>query len=133
MKICIPTLGEKGFDEQVSEHFGSAPYFTIIDLESNRLEIINNQNQHHRHGQCHPMRTLNDRQISGVICSGVGRRAVELLNADGVKVYLGNGNTVKETIEQYQQGNLKELTVDCACGGHDHGHSCQAHFHLNKE
>lgn len=40
MKICIPTLGEKGLDEQVSEHFGSAPYFTIIDLESNGVEII---------------------------------------------------------------------------------------------
>lgn len=125
MKICIPTLGEKGLDEQVSEHFGSAPYFTIVDLNSNGVEIFNNGNQHHSHGGCHPMQFLNGKGIDSVVCGGMGRRAVELLNSDGIKVYLGNGNTVKTIVEEYKQGNLKELTVDCACGGHDHGHSCR--------
>jgi predicted Fe-Mo cluster-binding NifX family protein len=124
MKICIPTSGEKGLDEQVSEHFGSAPYFTIVDSESNGVQIINNGNQHHSHGQCHPMGALTGQGIDGVVCGGMGRRAVELLNSDGIKVYLGNGNTVKTIVEEYKQGNLKELTVDCACGGHDHGHGC---------
>jgi predicted Fe-Mo cluster-binding NifX family protein len=117
MKICIPTLGEKGLDEQVSEHFGSAPYFTIIDLDSNGVETINNQNQHHSHGQCHPMGALAGKGIDGVICGGMGRRAVELLNSDGIKVYLGNGNTVKTVVEEYKNGDLKELSVEGACAG----------------
>ena len=124
MKICIPTLGERGFDEQVSEHFGSAPYFTIIDLDSNGIEIIDNPNQHHDHGQCHPMHSLSGKGIDGVVCGGMGRRAVELLNSDGIRVYLGNGNMVKTIVEAYQKGNLEELTADNACGGHDHDYSC---------
>lgn len=124
MKICIPTLGEKGLNEQVSEHFGSSPYFTIVDLDSNGVEIINNRNQHHSHGQCQPMQFLYGKGIESVVCGGMGRLAVELLNSDGIKVYLVNGNTVKTIVEEYKQGNLEELTADNACGGHDHGHSC---------
>lgn len=124
MKICIPTLGEKGLEEQVCEHFGSAPYFTIVESDSNEVEIVNNQNQHHSHGVCHPMASLSGKGIDSVVCGGMGRRAVELLNSDGIKVYLGSGSTVKNLVEQYKQGDLKELTVANACGGHDHGHSC---------
>lgn len=118
MKICIPTLGEKGFDERVSEHFGSAPYFTIVDLESNGVEIINNHNQHHSHGQCHPLGSLTGKGINGVVCGGMGRRAIELLNADGIKVYLGNGSIVKTIVEEYKNGSLKELSAEDACAGH---------------
>ncbi len=118
MKICIPTLGSKGLDEQVSEHFGSAPFFTVIDLDSNGIEIINNQNQHHSHGQCHPMASLTGKGINGVVCGGMGRRAVELLNSDGIKVYLGNGSTVRNVVEEYKRGNLEELSAEGACGGH---------------
>lgn len=124
MKICIPTLGEKGLNEQVSEHFGSAPYFTIVDLESNGVEIINNQNQHHNHGECQPMGALTGKGIDSVVCGGMGRGAVERLNAGGIKVYLGNGDIVKNIVEEYKQGNLKELSAEGACAGHDHGHSC---------
>jgi Uncharacterized conserved protein len=124
MKICIPTLGERGLNEQVSEHFGSAPYFTVIDLDSYGVEIINNQNQHHDHGQCNPIGSLTGKGINSVICGGMGQGALELLNSDGIKVYLGNGNTVKTMVDEYKRGNFKELTADSACGGHDHGHGC---------
>ncbi|MGE5559018.1 MAG: NifB/NifX family molybdenum-iron cluster-binding protein [Bacillota bacterium] len=124
MKICVPTIGNKGLDETVSEHFGSAPYFTVVDLDSNGIEVIDNQNEHHSHGQCHPMQSLTGKGIDGVVCGGMGRRAVELLNSDGIKVYLGNGNTVKTIIEQYKQGKLKELTMEGACGGHGSGNCC---------
>ena len=33
MKICIPTETGDGTSAQVYGHFGSAPYFTICDLE----------------------------------------------------------------------------------------------------
>lgn len=118
MKICIPTLGKKGLEEEVSEHFGSAPYFTIVNLETNETEIIDNQNQHHSHGQCHPMGSIIGKGVNGVVCGGMGRRAVELLNSDGIKVFLGTGDIVKTVIEQYKNGNLKELAADQACSGH---------------
>ncbi|MDQ1281302.1 MAG: Dinitrogenase iron-molybdenum cofactor biosynthesis protein, partial [Thermoproteota archaeon] len=32
VRIVIPTIDENGLDAQLSEHFGRAPYFTIVDL-----------------------------------------------------------------------------------------------------
>jgi predicted Fe-Mo cluster-binding NifX family protein len=64
------------------------------------------------------MGALAGKEIDAVVCGGMGRRAVELLNSDGIKVYLGSGSTVKTIVEQYKQGNLKELSAEGACAGH---------------
>ena len=50
MKICIPTMGQKGLDEYVGEHFGRVPTYTIIDLENNSVKAISNTS-HHMGGQ----------------------------------------------------------------------------------
>lgn len=124
MKLCVPTNGNKGFDETISEHFGSAPFFTIIDLDTEGVEVIDNENLHHSHGQCQPMSSIVGKGIDGVICGGMGKRAVELLNSEGIKVYLGYGSTVKTILARYKQGNLKELMAEGACGGHAEGQCC---------
>ncbi|MFZ2070254.1 MAG: NifB/NifX family molybdenum-iron cluster-binding protein [Halobacteriota archaeon] len=38
MRICIPTLGNGGLDDLVSEHFGRAPAFTIVDIGKNEVK-----------------------------------------------------------------------------------------------
>jgi predicted Fe-Mo cluster-binding NifX family protein len=40
MKLCIPTLGNGGLDDVVSEHFGRAPTFTVEDMENNEVKIV---------------------------------------------------------------------------------------------
>ena len=42
MRICIPTLHGTGAADEVCEHFGSAPYFTILDTEGGEPEVIPN-------------------------------------------------------------------------------------------
>ncbi len=119
MKICIPTVGQRGLEEKVSEHFGGAPYFTIADTATDQTENILNQNQHHSHGQCHPLGQLAGRGIEAVVCTGMGRRAIEILNEEGIKVFIGTGDTVKTVVDQFKKGILKELAADQGCTGHD--------------
>ena len=52
MKICIPTQTNDGKTVEVYAHFGSAPFFTIYDIENGVVEVIDNSNQHHAHGMC---------------------------------------------------------------------------------
>jgi predicted Fe-Mo cluster-binding NifX family protein len=33
-RIIVPTNGENGLDSQLAEHFGRAPYFTVVDLDT---------------------------------------------------------------------------------------------------
>lgn len=118
MKICIPTLGEKGLSEMVYNHFGSANFFTIYDTTAKKIEVIENDNQHHNHGACQPLSVISKYNIDAIITNGMGRRAVQLLNENGIKVYLLNGNTVEEAVEKFESNELLELTLETACGGH---------------
>jgi predicted Fe-Mo cluster-binding NifX family protein len=119
MKICIPTETGKGRAAKVYGHFGSAPYFTIYDTEKDAFEIINNPNQHHMHGTCHPMSVLVGKNIDVVVCGGLGVRAIQNLNEEGIKVYRATAGVVEEIISQYEHGRFEEITIENACSQHD--------------
>jgi len=50
MRICVPTENENGLEAAVCAHFGSTPFFSVLDIESEEVESIQNANQHHEHG-----------------------------------------------------------------------------------
>lgn len=118
MKICLPTTGKNGLSEKVHDHFGSAGYFTIYDTESKNVQVIENDNSHHAHGACQPLGKISGFGVNAVLTSGMGQRAVQLLNQGGVKVYLLAGDTVQEAVDKFIANELRELTIDNACGGH---------------
>ena len=119
MKICIPTGTNEGKSSEVYGHFGSAPYFTIYDTQTNAVEIINNSNQHHSHGMCQPMAQLADKEIEAVVCGGMGARAVQKLNEAGIRAYRAVPGTVEDITSRFLNGGLDEITVDDACTQHD--------------
>ena len=118
MKICIPTETNSGVSAKVYGHFGSAPYFTIVDTAKDSVEIINNADQHHAHGMCHPMKALMGKKIDVVITGGMGARAVQGLNQGGIKAYRAIPGTVADIITQFTEGGLEEITVNNACAQH---------------
>lgn len=127
MRICIPTLTDGGLSAQVSGHFGSAPYFTIYDSESEAVEVIDNANQHHQHGMCHPLASLAGKKLDAVVCGGMGARALENLAAGGIKAFRVSAGTVGDVVGRYREGKLEEMSLENACGHHgQHGdHGCR--------
>ena len=128
MKICMPTQGKGGMQEMVYGHFGSAGYFVIYDTESKELKTIENNNHHHEHGQCQPLGAIEGLGIDAVLTNGMGKRAVNKLNSGGVKVFLLDDDNVENAIRKYESGELTELTIENACGGHG-GHGNGRHHH----
>ena len=118
MKLCIPTESKEGKNAVVYGHFGSAPYFTIYDTDKDSVEIIDNANQHHSHGMCHPMGSLTGKNISAVVCGGMGVRAVQKLNEGGIKAYRATARTVADIAAQFKKGDLEEITAQNACAQH---------------
>jgi predicted Fe-Mo cluster-binding NifX family protein len=118
MKICIPTETDEGLKAQVHAHFGSASYFTIYDTEKESIETVDNANTHHAHGTCQPMKTLGAKRIDAVVCAGMGARAVQGLNASGIKAFRVGQGTVSQVIKQFEQGSLEEITPENACSQH---------------
>ena len=117
MKVCIPTTDESGLNSTASEHFGSAPFFTLVDTESGQLEVIRNAGRDHEHGTCHPMSHLTPRHLDAVICQGMGRRALASLQEAGIDVLVTDKETVSEMIAAARKGELSRLPGEEACLG----------------
>ena len=118
MNLCIPVENNDGMTSKIYGHFGSAPFFAICDVKTGKVEFLDNGNQHHEHGQCNPLGSLADKAVSAVLVGGIGGRALEHLNAGGIKVYRSPGGTLKEALEKFKNHGLAEMLPSDSCQGH---------------
>ena len=123
MNICIPVEAENALSSPVCAHFGSAPAFMIVDVDTGSCRAIINRNQHHGHGMCMPLQSLQGEQIDGMVVGGIGMGALNKLNAANVQVYISRHATVGEVLEAFKAGSLKLMQPNMACAHHGHGHS----------
>ncbi len=132
MKVCIPTMGDKGLNEQVGDHFGRVPTYTIFDTESNEVKVIQNTSIH-MGGIGYAPELISKAGAQVMICGGLGRRAIGLFEEMGIMVYVGAQGTVSNTIKMWNDGLLAPATDENACrrhafrgeghgGGHEHHH-----------
>ncbi len=117
MLVCIPTNGDAGLEDTVCEHFGSAPYFTLYDSSEDAVNVVRNRNAHHSHGTCHPMNQLAKYHIDGIVCSGIGRRAIEALESEGITVYYASSERVADVVDDVKAGRLTKVDPVRACRG----------------
>jgi predicted Fe-Mo cluster-binding NifX family protein len=118
MRICVPTGTKEGLEAKVYGHFGSSPYFTIYDTETKEIKTVDNTNAHHAHGMCHPIGVLGTAKIDAVVCQGMGMKAIEKLNAAGIRAFRADDGSVKDIIKQYEANTLTEMTAANACAQH---------------
>jgi predicted Fe-Mo cluster-binding NifX family protein len=121
MRICVPTATDEGLDAEVYGHFGSAPFFSVLDTDTDTVEVLANGHQHHEHGQCNPVGSLMGVKLDGVVVRGMGRNALARLGAAGIPVFVADGDTVRDIGAQVRAELLLPLDVAGACGGHAHG------------
>jgi len=121
MKVCFPTETLHGLDSVVYGHFGSAPGFVIVDTGKMSVEEINNNDLHHMHGMCQPLKALGGFKVDAVVVAGIGMGALMKLQAQGIKVYRGAEGTVQQNIDLIQDGNLPQFSEEHTCAGHSGG------------
>jgi predicted Fe-Mo cluster-binding NifX family protein len=122
MRICVPTIDDQGLEARPNDHFGSAPYFTLVDTETDEVRVIANPGAQHEHGQCRPLRWLTPEGLDAVVCRGMGRRALANLKREGIDVFISPRPYVSQAVNAVLQGEATRLTsVDACHGGHGHG------------
>ncbi len=117
MKVAVPSNGNRGIEEQVGEHFGRVPAYTLYDTESGEVEVVENTSNH-MGGSGYPPELLTGKGVNVMICSALGQRAINLFEGYGIRVYVGSHGTVKKAIESWKQGKLQEATDKDACSRH---------------
>lgn len=109
MKIGVPSTG-RDIDSAVDQRLGRCPYFLIVDAESMNYEVISNESATAVGGTgVHTAQMLARAGVDVVISSNAGPNAFQILKAAGIKVFTGASGTVREAIEMYKNGKLKEM------------------------
>nr|WP_233486984.1 NifB/NifX family molybdenum-iron cluster-binding protein [Halanaerobium sp. MA284_MarDTE_T2] len=99
-KIALPSSGET-----VSQHFGHAPQFVVFSVENNHIKDKNIlKNPGHRPGFL--PKFLNEHGIDTVISGGMGQKAVDIFEANGINVICGALGDVEKIVVDYLADNL---------------------------
>lgn len=122
MRVCIPVEENRGENSIAYNHFGSAPFFLIYDLENSEMKVINNGDLNHAHGMCQPLKALGGEQIDVILVGGIGGGALVKLNNQGIKVYEVSNGTVFQNIELLKNKQLREFLLSNSCNQHGCSH-----------
>ncbi|MCD6242557.1 NifB/NifX family molybdenum-iron cluster-binding protein [Candidatus Bathyarchaeota archaeon] len=115
-RIVIPVVDNSGLNSRLSEHFGRAPYFMVIEINSKgeilSVEAIPNTSEHFG-GFGKPPDRILQLKPTAVVTYGMGPRALNIFQQARVAVLRANAATVREVIEAYKRNELEELTEGC--------------------
>ena len=124
-QIAVAAEDDKGFDGQVSHHFGRCPFYFLVEVEGDQIvESKVEQNPfygNHQPGQMPAF--IRDLGANVILAGGMGPRAIDLFINMGIEVATGAVGNVKNVLDAYLRGDIKGI-VPCA---HDHADSCGGH------
>jgi predicted Fe-Mo cluster-binding NifX family protein len=110
MKIAISSTG-KDLNCQIDPRFGRCQYFIFIDPETMEFEASENEGLMAMGGAgVQAAQLIAQRGATALITGNLGPNAASALSASGIKVYLVPGGTVKDVIEGYRSGSLRETS-----------------------
>lgn len=115
-RIVIPVIENSGLESRLSEHFGRAPYFMVVEIDSKgeivNVEAIPNTSEHFG-GFGRPPDKILQLRPTALITYGMGPRALSIFQQARVAVLRANASTVREVIEAFKRNELEELTEGC--------------------
>jgi predicted Fe-Mo cluster-binding NifX family protein len=108
MKIAI-SAKENHMNSEVDPRFGRCSFFLLLDPETMEFEAISNQAGQAMGGAgVKAAQLVIDKGAEAVITGNCGPNAFQTLSAANVKLYTGAQGTVKDMVEKYKKGELKE-------------------------
>ena len=118
MKIAVSASGP-GLDAGVDLRFGRAPYFILVRPDTLEFEVVANQESvRAAHGAGIQAAALVAKcRPAAVITGNCGPKAYHTLQAAGIPVFLGVSGSVRDAVQQYQQGRLAPAQAPNV-GGH---------------
>jgi predicted Fe-Mo cluster-binding NifX family protein len=115
-RIVIPVLDESGLDAKLSEHFGRAPYFAVVEIgesgEVKSQKTVSNIGEHFG-GSGQRGDFILGLKPNAIIAYGMGHRGIDIYQNARVAVLRANANSVRQVIEAYGKNELEELTESC--------------------
>jgi predicted Fe-Mo cluster-binding NifX family protein len=122
VNICIPVTADRGLESPVSGHFGSAPIFMLVDVDTREARALTNTRAVHEHGACRPLDALAGHEIDALVVGGIGAGALMKVQGAGIRVFRASAATVAGCLDAFLKNEAEEIGPGGACGRHGHGH-----------
>lgn len=114
MKICVSASNEQ-LESWIDPRFGRCAYFIIVDSDTMNFEAFPNPSISAAHGAgISAAQMVANKDVKTVITGNIGPNAYQALSSTGIKIFTGVTGTVKEAIEKYKSGELKEANQPTA-------------------
>jgi predicted Fe-Mo cluster-binding NifX family protein len=118
MKIAVPIAK----NNQIDDHFGHCEYYNIFTI-SVKNEIVDIQSLKSVQGcgcKSDIAQVLSLQGVSIMLAGGIGNGAINILNANGIKVIRGCLGNATEIVMQYVAGSIIDSGLSCQQHGHEH-------------
>jgi predicted Fe-Mo cluster-binding NifX family protein len=115
--IAIPTHGNKGLDDRIYAHFGKAPTFTLLNIDTGGLTIVDNTSDH-MGGTVSPPELIRSVGADTLAVGHLGAKAAERCAELGIAVLCGASGSVREVLDQVRSGRLSPPVPGTMCAHH---------------
>jgi len=106
-KLALSTDGD-----QVAQHFGRCEKYTLVEVNDGKIvnkEIVANPG----HEPGFLPKYLNEQGVDVILAGGMGRKAKDLFDQNGIKVVIGVNGLVDDAVKSYLAGGLKSEGEVC--------------------
>ena len=111
LKIAVSAETES-LDAQIDPRFGRCQCFVIVDSETMGVEAIPNTSQSAASGAgIQAAQTIANKGVKLVITGRVGPNAYQVLAAAGIEIITGVYGTVRDAVETFKSGQLRDTTT----------------------
>ncbi len=118
MKVAITSTGTE-LTSPLDPRFGRAKYFLLVDTDTHAVTVQDNAvNLNAAQGAgIQAAEAVVRMGAEAVLTGNCGPKAFQVLEAAGIKVYLCDGGSVEEALQQFQAGTLQAAS-SANVGGH---------------
>jgi predicted Fe-Mo cluster-binding NifX family protein len=108
LKVAVSASGPS-LEAQVDPRFGRAPFFLLVDLETQDFQVVPNQpNLQAAQGAGIQAAALVARHKPEAVLTGhCGPKAFHTLEAAGVAVIVGVAGSVRDAVQDYRAGKFR--------------------------
>jgi len=114
MKIAFVVDENKGLESRISEHFGHAPYFVIVDSvdgEVKNIETVENPYAGlHAHDEL--VDFLKGKGVEMVVSSHMGEHMMDAFDEAGIDIVIGAEGKVSDILDDVIEGDFEEYDED---------------------
>ncbi len=109
MKIGVLSEGEE-LTSYVSDDFGHAPFFLIVDSDSFDFTVIKNEFIDAEGAGMKVADAIVSLKVDAVITGGIGSHGYEILNKAGIKVAYDEEGTVEECVKTFMRRRERDAS-----------------------